>query len=159
MYPLQKETRIINVSSLITDGCISISISSELKMVASASAASLVSRARGSIAMGGHTNTRIQMTNTVLTQKIHIQIQNNNTNGNTRIQMTNAVLTDIVKTRIQIQSSNTNANARIHTANIVLTQIENEDNKCEQMQFFHKYTYHMLITRAEFFNLLLYFCF
>ena len=39
------------------------------QMVASASAAaSLVSRARGSIAMGGHTNTRIQMTNTVMTQ-------------------------------------------------------------------------------------------
>ena len=54
--------------------------------------------------------------------------------------MTNAVLTDIVKTRIQIQSSNTNANARIHTANIVLTQIENEDNKCEKMQYEYKYT-------------------
>ena len=54
--------------------------------------------------------------------------------------MTNTVLTEIVKKRIRIQSSNTNGNARIHTANIVLTQIENEDNKCEKMQYEYKYT-------------------
>ena len=54
--------------------------------------------------------------------------------------MPNTVLTEIVKTRIRIQSSNTNGNARIHTANIVLTQIENEDNKCEKMQYEYKFT-------------------
>ena len=54
--------------------------------------------------------------------------------------MTNTVLTQIVKTRIQIQSSNTNVDARIHTANIALTQLQNEDNKCEKMQYEYKYT-------------------